>query len=150
MIRRDNSGRKSTGSYIGPAALAIFLVLNAALGSNGGGNVMALLGIFIIAGIIGGAFVIIKKAAKSVESPAAVKSAARKESALEDKPSFSVSRGPVVYNERGAVALGLDADGNNLTGFPEDIANAILYLISDEAHYVNGAQLNVDGGWTSF
>ena len=43
-----------------------------------------------------------------------------------------------------------DWDGNNITGWPEDIANAILYLISDEAHYVNGAQLNVDGGWTSF
>ena len=43
-----------------------------------------------------------------------------------------------------------DYDGNNITGWPEDIANAILYLISDEAHYVNGAQLNVDGGWTSF
>ena len=53
-------------------------------------------------------------------------------------------------NVRGAVALGVDWDGKNITGWPEDIANAILYLISDEAHYVNGAQLNVDGGWTSF
>ncbi|MBQ9005656.1 MAG: SDR family oxidoreductase [Atopobiaceae bacterium] len=58
--------------------------------------------------------------------------------------------GNEIYNVRGAVALGVDWDGNNITGFPEDIANAILYLISDEAHYVNGAQLNVDGGWTSF
>ena len=23
-------------------------------------------------------------------------------------------------------------------------------LLTDEAHYVNGAQLNVDGGWTAF
>ena len=58
--------------------------------------------------------------------------------------------GNELYNVRGAVALGVDWDGNNITGWPEDIANAILYLISDEAHYVNGAQLNVDGGWTSF
>ena len=72
--------------------------------------------------------------------------------AMEKWPDRDImdAEGQVVYNERGAVALGLDADGNNLTGFPEDIANAILYLISDEAHYVNGAQLNVDGGWTSF
>ena len=58
--------------------------------------------------------------------------------------------GNELYTVRGAVALGVDWDGNNITGWPEDIANAILYLISDEAHYVNGAQLNVDGGWTSF
>ena len=58
--------------------------------------------------------------------------------------------GNELYNVRGAVALGVDWDGKNITGWPEDIANAILYLISDEAHYVNGAQLNVDGGWTSF
>ena len=60
------------------------------------------------------------------------------------------AEGNEIYNVRGAVSLGVDWDGNNMTGFPEDIANAILYLISDEAHYVNGAQLNVDGGWTSF
>jgi NAD(P)-dependent dehydrogenase (short-subunit alcohol dehydrogenase family) len=58
--------------------------------------------------------------------------------------------GNALYNERGAVALGVDYDGNNITGVPEDIANAILYLISDEASYVNGAVLTVDGGWTSF
>jgi len=31
-------------------------------------------------------------------------------------------------------------------GSPRDIANAYLYLASDEAAYVNGAVLNVDGG----
>ena len=31
-------------------------------------------------------------------------------------------------------------------GKPEDIANAYLYLASDEANYVNGAVLHVDGG----
>lgn len=29
---------------------------------------------------------------------------------------------------------------------PEDISNAILYLVSDEARYVTGVQLRVDGG----
>lgn len=130
-MRRDNSGRKSTGSYIGPAALAIFLILNASLGSNGGGNVMALLGIFIIAGIIGGAFVIIKKAAKSVESPAAVKSAARKESALEDKPSFSGSSSPAVYNERGAEELFLRDKQKRLEQLEVFLKNGIV----DKAEY---------------
>jgi len=30
---------------------------------------------------------------------------------------------------------------------PEDIANAVLWLVSDEARYVTGVSLPVDGGW---
>lgn len=33
-------------------------------------------------------------------------------------------------------------------GQPDDIANAALYLLSDEARFVTGAVLTVDGGWT--
>ena len=33
-------------------------------------------------------------------------------------------------------------------GKPEDIANAFCFLASDEAAYVNGAVLSVDGGMT--
>ncbi|MDZ4768187.1 MAG: SDR family oxidoreductase, partial [Chloroflexota bacterium] len=33
-------------------------------------------------------------------------------------------------------------------GEPEDIASAAAYLISDEARFVTGAVLTVDGGWT--
>ena len=72
--------------------------------------------------------------------------------AMEKWPDRDVMdvEGNELYNVRGAVSLGVDYDGNNITGWPEDIANAILYLISDEASYVNGAVLTVDGGWTSF
>lgn len=34
-------------------------------------------------------------------------------------------------------------------GQPEDIVNAALYLVSDEASYVTGVNLIVDGGWTA-
>ncbi|OIK86753.1 3-ketoacyl-ACP reductase [Oenococcus oeni] len=35
-------------------------------------------------------------------------------------------------------------------GSAEDIANAALFLVSDEAAYVNGAVLPVDGAWTAY
>jgi 3-oxoacyl-[acyl-carrier protein] reductase len=34
-------------------------------------------------------------------------------------------------------------------GMPVDVANAALYLASDEASFVTGAVLNVDGGMTA-
>lgn len=35
-------------------------------------------------------------------------------------------------------------------GHPEEITNVVLFLLSDAASYINGANLPVDGGWTSF
>ena len=32
-------------------------------------------------------------------------------------------------------------------GSPEDISNAILFLISDRARFITGQNLSVDGGW---
>ena len=47
-------------------------------------------------------------------------------------------------------STGSNAISDGLTGDPEDIASAICYLISDEAKFISGAQLTVDGGWTTF
>lgn len=52
-------------------------------------------------------------------------------------------------------ALGVDASDAAITaaqgrmGKPEDIARAALYLASDDAEFVTGAQLFVDGGFSS-
>jgi len=32
-------------------------------------------------------------------------------------------------------------------GLPEEVAPAICFLLSDEACYITGAHLAVDGGW---
>ncbi|WP_341329492.1 SDR family NAD(P)-dependent oxidoreductase [Mycobacterium shinjukuense] len=34
-------------------------------------------------------------------------------------------------------------------GTPEDVANAVVWLASDEAAYITGQALAVDGGWTA-
>lgn len=39
---------------------------------------------------------------------------------------------------------------NPRTGKPDEIANAALFLASDEASFVNGHILVVDGGWTAY
>ena len=33
---------------------------------------------------------------------------------------------------------------------PEDLADAILFLASDQSRYVNGEEIKCDGGWTRF
>ncbi|MBN1567494.1 MAG: SDR family oxidoreductase [Acidobacteria bacterium] len=32
-------------------------------------------------------------------------------------------------------------------GSPDDVVTAVCYLLSDEAHYVNGANIQISGGW---
>ncbi|MFS8542958.1 MAG: SDR family oxidoreductase [Limnochordales bacterium] len=50
----------------------------------------------------------------------------------------------------GAEKAGLGMGLNPRIGQPHEIATAALYLASDEASFVNGAVLVVDGGWTAY
>ena len=39
---------------------------------------------------------------------------------------------------------------NPAFGMPEQIASVALFLASDDASFVNGSVVTVDGGWTSY
>lgn len=41
----------------------------------------------------------------------------------------------------------LDHQSLKYRGSPEDIANAVLFLVSDKARFITGQNLSVDGGW---
>ncbi|MGA1676270.1 MAG: SDR family oxidoreductase, partial [Pseudomonadales bacterium] len=47
------------------------------------------------------------------------------------------------------VAMGRDRIPLARVGQPEDIANCILYLASDESNYVTGAEFTIDAGMTA-
>jgi NAD(P)-dependent dehydrogenase (short-subunit alcohol dehydrogenase family) len=50
-------------------------------------------------------------------------------------------------NERGMAALQRTLPTSLRVGEPSELANAALFLVSEEASFVNGATLAVDGGW---
>ena len=56
-------------------------------------------------------------------------------------PSPSGLMGPLMSQRSANVPIGRK-------GTPSDIANAVLFLVSDASSYVTGQNLAVDGGWT--
>lgn len=57
--------------------------------------------------------------------------------------------GPVEAKNSEAYKVLLDAIPMGHLGEPDDIAHAVLYLASDDAKYVTGVELTVDGGYTA-
>lgn len=61
-------------------------------------------------------------------------------------PLTGTTRNPKEVEEHIAARAGMAVLGR--TGTPEDIANAVLFLVSDESSFITGQTLRVDGGRT--
>lgn len=127
----------------------------AAMRNNGGGSIVNLSS---VAGLVGMATCVAYGAAKGgvriMSKDIAI------EGAAQNIRCNSVHPG-VIWTNMQAQATGVDA-GNigaarvpadrvplGRVGMPQDIANCILYLASDEANYVTGAEFTVDAGMTA-
>lgn len=53
-------------------------------------------------------------------------------------------------NEFGMARAMLGMGLNPRVGQPNEIANLVLFLVSDEASFINGAIVVLDGGWSAY
>ncbi len=68
-------------------------------------------------------------------------------------PGGVVTDIPLVMPPADEFGFGRTSELLNFSGelaMPEDLADAILFLASDQSRYVNGEEIKCDGGWTSF
>jgi len=68
-------------------------------------------------------------------------------------PGGVVTDIPLVMPPANDFGFGRTSQLLNFSGelaMPEDLADAILFLASDQSRYVNGEELKCDGGWTCF
>ncbi len=52
-------------------------------------------------------------------------------------------------DQQGGREWGLNQAPLNRLGTPEDIANGVLFLASDESSFMTGSEMVIDGGWTA-
>ena len=60
---------------------------------------------------------------------------------------------PLVMPPANEFGFGRTSELLNFSGelaMPEDLADAILFLASDQSRYINGEEIKCDGGWTCF
>ena len=102
---RGERGKKSSGTAVIPAILAIVLAMNAAAGTADGSLIILLVAICFIAGI-GAAIVMAAKKAAGAGALKFSSAGKREKNTVEDKALSSAgNRAPVVYNENSAQEL---------------------------------------------
>ena len=125
----------------------------AAMRDSGGGSIINLSS---VAGLVGmatcGAYGAAKGGVRIMSKSIAV------EGAVDNIRCNSVHPGVIWTNmqaqatgtrDPGNVAMGRERIPLGRVGVPDDIANCILYLASDESNYVTGAEFTVDAGMTA-
>ncbi len=55
----------------------------------------------------------------------------------------------VVTEDEEALEESLKSVPLGKTGTPEDVANLVLFLASDESAYITGTEMPIDGGYTA-
>ncbi len=123
-----------------------------AMRASGGGSIVNLSS---VAGLIGLATCVAYGAAKG--GVRIMSKALAAELGKDNIRCNSVHPGVIWTNMQAAAGNGSRATADNLAdglplgrvGEPDDIANCILYLSSDEANYVTGAEFTVDAGMTA-
>jgi NAD(P)-dependent dehydrogenase (short-subunit alcohol dehydrogenase family) len=141
---------------MGANVLGVFLSLKheiAAMLQNGGGAIVNTASVAGLVGLPGAAlYVASKHAVLGLTKAAALEYATR------GIRVNAVSPGAIAtpMYDRFTAALGADSHHQiatlhpmGRTGRPEEIAEAVLWLCSDQASFVTGQSLTADGGWTA-
>ena len=117
-----------------------------------GGSIVGLSTMLAGTGMAGGAIYSASKAAFDTYLRAAVTELADRKIRVNN-----IKPGPIntpIYGKTGMPEDQLSGFAQSLQnkiplktfGSPEDIANTVLFVVSDEAKFINGAEINVDGG----
>lgn len=125
-----------------------------AMAAGGGGSIVNISSVYgMVANAMVGAYCASKGGVRLLTKSAAIEGAALKVRVNSIHPGFietPMIRGDLddkAMEERRSRMLKEHPIG--FLGEPEDIANMVLYLASDEARFVTGAEFVVDGGFTA-